>query len=66
MAPQVRRYQHCIPWSRDALVLRDPWSRDRSGFYRPLELSAVLMPLAMAFAAELGLADPARAAFMLE
>lgn len=33
--------------------------------YRPLELSAVLMPLDMAFAAELGLADPARAEFML-
>lgn len=33
--------------------------------YRPLELSAVLMPLDMAFAAELGLADPERAEFML-
>ena len=33
--------------------------------YRPLELRAVLTPLAMALAAELGLADPASAAFML-
>ena len=58
MAPQVRGYQHYLPRSRGSAC--------STGLYRPLELSAVFIPLCIAFAAELGLADPASAAFMFE